>query len=317
MKLHLLGLMVLSVSAFTQASENNQADFLKANKITFVTAGSQQGDIKKFTDEYKKIPAALREEMIKQGGSVLLINGDSVADDPNWNSENDESSEGVVAVGGEPFAQIPSRFVINKLNENQESVNIVLHEAAHALNSTYKKEGVSSAKAWTDLMKKYTADKAAIEELCSTYCDQGASEAFAEYFAQYYNSAPSRAKVELITPDIATFFKNLTSVKLENRVPHPPLEEITPDEESSGEDVVDNSADVQEEEQQFEEEQEEQQEEEETEGSSRTQRILRTSGKVGKQVVRGSVVVLRFLGRNIGAGLEFVGDKMQDVSQTK
>lgn len=115
----------------------------------------------------------------------------------------------------------PTRIVINHLyksfNEKGElqnagTVNLVLHEHGHALDSLYGSHSISESPRWKELIAD-PKTKAYLDKILSSYETNYPGENFAELFAYYHSCDASRNQMETEAPALADFFKNLKSVK--------------------------------------------------------------------------------------------------------
>ncbi len=338
MKRHLWGLFFISLSTF--AAQNPQLDsysrFLSANKITLLSEDIQEADLREFMDEYKKFPQTLRTEMIKAGATINLLNGHSVTEDPSWPGEiktfDGRSWSEVPGSGGAPFAQSPTRLVVNRLREGHGSVNLVLHEHGHAMDSTYKADGITNSPEWKAALESGQESRSTISQICGSNCLGTPREAFAELFAYYFDSESNRAHLTEAVPEIANFFKNLRSIK------HLPSTQAVPSEEEVSEqpDVAmpipqsrpearptrtqpntetSHSSTVEETEESDDQDSSEEDLSEDESGPSKKDQFISTAKEVAVQAAHVGLVVLRFTGKYLGKGLEFVGEKMQEVSE--
>lgn len=211
--LNLLPLLaLLSFSTFAQVSKSE----LSRNKIILVSDNVDERDLEDFMKEFAKFPIHLNQEIIKKGGSIHLIHGNGVSDDPSWKSGaqtfDGRGWENVPGGGGVPRIRRPTRIVVNRLYDGHGSINLFLHEQAHTLDYTYKDKGVSNSQVWKDLMTKNENINSYLRK-CGRYCNENENERFAELFAIYHHSAESRAEMIQMLPEVADYFRNLTSIK--------------------------------------------------------------------------------------------------------
>jgi hypothetical protein len=184
-------------------------------EILLVTSGVLASHINQFLFEYEKIPGPLRSEMREIGGRTHLISGTGVTADPTWDRALSLTRDGrgwdnVVGSSGFPYLQYPTRVVVNRLYEGHGSVNVVLHEHGHSLDSNYETRGISNTSEWQELISDAPV-KNLLHALCGTYCSENAVEAFAELFAYYHACDKSRNYLEEKAPAAANFFRNFQS----------------------------------------------------------------------------------------------------------
>lgn len=213
-----------SVHTMGQKSLDSFTSIFEKQNIFVATPDVKPKDIQLFLNEFKKFPPALHKEMMRSGAKIHLIHGQGVNDDPTWPREYSDTFDGrawngVPGAGGFPFAGEPTRIVINSLNNKHGSSNLVLHEHAHSLDSTYSNFGISSSHTW----KKLMADNPQVEEYMNRkcpqrYCTDNEVERFAELFSLYHHSSETREEMEKIVPKIARFFKNLRTAEDLERV---------------------------------------------------------------------------------------------------
>jgi hypothetical protein len=203
-------LLLLSFSAFAQE------DFFQSHNIILKSENIPQEYLDDFIIQFTKFPEPLMQEMLSRKAKIHLFVGQGVTDDPTWGSSSTtfdgRSWANVPGAGGNPRSGRPTRIVVNRLHEGHGSVNLFLHEHAHALDSTYKTDGASNSKIWKELLKR-----AHIKEYLSSICKEDyclvPREAFAETFARYYENEEMRAELEEKIPEVAALFQSLTSVK--------------------------------------------------------------------------------------------------------
>lgn len=91
-------------------SNGDYSKFLKDNNVTLATNVSLY-EMEHFIDHYNKVPLSLRTELIREGATINLIHGDSIADDPSWdkstpaNPEDWRTGSSMIGVSGWPFYQ--------------------------------------------------------------------------------------------------------------------------------------------------------------------------------------------------------------------
>lgn len=205
-------LMLLSLGAHAQVDRKE----LSKNKIILVSENIDERDLEDFMTEFRKFPTHLNKEIIKKGGTIHLIHGNGVTDDPTWKNGDrtfdGRSWENVPGSGGIPRIKRPTRIVVNRFNEGHGSINLFLHEHAHTLDYTYKIKGVSNSPLWRDLIARNENVSTYLRK-CGRYCNENENERFAELFALYHHSPESRQEMEEAIPEIANFFKTFTSIK--------------------------------------------------------------------------------------------------------
>ncbi len=234
----IISLVPLSILLMANVHASVSTSYLTGQKINLLSEIDDHY-LEEFLQEYNKFPASLRNEIIRNGGSITLIQGSGVTNDPSWRgsrSTNDGRSwDEVPGSGGAPYARMPTRIVVNMLNQNHGSSNLFLHEHAHSLDSTYSASGVSSSRTWKTLMEGNPEVADFLSE-CGGYCNNDERERFAELFSLYHDSGSSRSEMESAIPNIAAFFANLTSVR---NLPRPQAASQQPVEEDQQEETSD------------------------------------------------------------------------------
>jgi hypothetical protein len=118
----------------------------------------------------------------------------------------------VPGAGGDPFEngwdQNPTYIVVNHLYDNHGSINLVLHEHAHALDSTRSLREISNSTRWKAIALKPKTSHF-LTDICGNYCTDNINEGFAELFAYYYACQSTREEIEKNLPPVAKFFKEL------------------------------------------------------------------------------------------------------------
>ncbi len=226
----LLGIMAPSFSFANERIECPQAPsvstplpprFLEKNGLVVVGNVSIE-NLNKFMFEINKFPTLLNKEMVDRGAKLHVIEGSGVTADPSWVATDVHTFDGrpwseVPGAGGSNVLRgeaVPTLVVANHLYDNHGSINLVLHERAHALDSLYKYSGVSESKTWSDLLEANPGVSEFLGEICTKgYCDGHANEGFAELFA--YNFACQETKDDLAKkfPTISQFLNGLTSTE--------------------------------------------------------------------------------------------------------
>ena len=188
--------------------------WLDANGVIQASQGIIQENLIQFAIEFAKVPHELRSQMVGNGSKVRLIRGQGVSEDPTWPVATQETFDGrswstVPGSGGGP-----TRVVVNRLYEGHGSINLVLHEYGHSLDSLFKQKGISTSRVWTDLWAANPEFAAFIERSCGRYCADHPSEAFAESAAYYFSCDGNRRKIEEKFPLVARFLGSLSTLDL-------------------------------------------------------------------------------------------------------
>ncbi|MFA5583092.1 MAG: hypothetical protein WDA09_02665 [Bacteriovoracaceae bacterium] len=213
-----------SVNTLGQKSLDSFVTFFEEENIFVTTENAHPKDIQTFLNEFRKFPNELHQEMMRQGGKIHLIHGESVIDDPSWLQEHSNTFDGrawkqVPGAGGFPYYGTPTRLVVNHLNNKTRhgSSNLFLHEHAHSLDSTYSYHGISSSNTWKKLMRQNPQVEGYLNTKCvNRYCTDNEPERFAELFSLYFHSEETRQEMERVVPKIADFFKNLNVRTIKN-----------------------------------------------------------------------------------------------------
>ena len=206
----ILILFLISFSVFAQE------DFFKSHNIILKSENIPQEYLDDFVIQFNKFPQSLMQEMLSRKAKIHLIEGVGVTDDPTWglsrSTFDGRSWKEVPGAGGNPSSGRPTRIVVNRLHEGHGSVNLFLHEHAHALDSTFKTDGASNSKTWKVLLKLPH-----VREYLKTICKKDyclvPREAFAETFARFHESEELKIEVIEKAPEIAALFQELTSIK--------------------------------------------------------------------------------------------------------
>jgi hypothetical protein len=194
-------------------------DWLKSKNLHVINQVDKKNLIH-FYYYFLKFPLALRLEMEKGGATLILMEGSGVTVDPDFNSKTTFDSRDWNFVPGSSGRFTPdkknlkTRIVINKLHEGHGSVNLVLHEMAHTLDSLYGVEAVSTGKMWKSALFKSLKIKDFLQTICTNnYCASSSAESFAELFAYYHACRETRMFMTEHVPEIAFFFKNFKEIK--------------------------------------------------------------------------------------------------------
>lgn len=192
--------------------------FFDANKIIPKTSLSVNF-VEQFKNEFEKFPVTLHRELIRAGNKVHIMEGDGVTVDPTWDPHDEFTFDGrpwkdVPGGGGSTargYVKSPTRVVINHLYDKQGSVNMLIHEHAHSLDSIKDLHGISRSTVWQELVTTDTLTF--LDKVCGKYCTDNVEEGFAELFAHYHGCSESRDQLEKDLPRVAEFFRRFTSTR--------------------------------------------------------------------------------------------------------
>lgn len=207
------------VASPTSTSLDQFSAELRANNISVIPGNVvQPANVDMFLQSYRKFPQSLRTEMVGRRARISIMEGEGVKTDPSFTHASTFDGRDwskVPGSGGEVSRHhnIPTRIVVNSLTHNHGSMDLVLHEHAHTLDSIYGRHELSKSGTWHNLI---AADPSHIEFmrlLNGDYTAQNPEEAFAESFAYYFSCEATRTHMEEEVPQLASFFQNLTSVK--------------------------------------------------------------------------------------------------------
>lgn len=185
--------------------------------VQLVRPDIQQEYLAQFAAEFERIPEVFRRKAYDASGLVHILNGHGVTEDPSWDSGDTKTFDGrdwanVPGSGGFPYLSVPTRFVVNRLYEGHGSVNLVLHEFAHSLDSIRKYQGFSTGADWLAIAQGNQPFHDAIGSLCSTYCTDHPAEGLAEGFAVYYSCDSTRKWLTEHAPDAARWYGNFVGL---------------------------------------------------------------------------------------------------------
>ena len=194
--------------------------WLDQSRVTQVTAGITRDEIDQFMAEFARIPRAFRQAVAASLGDVHLIHGTGVTEDPSWPVASSNTFDGriwatVPGAGGSPYlsaqhVEAPTRFVVNRLYQGHGSINLVLHEFGHAIDSLRSSHGFSNLPQWHSLLDDpATALHKAMGQACGTYCSDHSGEGFAETFAMYYACDDTRQWLQRNAPEAAQWMSEL------------------------------------------------------------------------------------------------------------
>jgi hypothetical protein len=192
--------------------------FFAKNKVIRKSTFYKQEHLIQFANELSKFPEELRARMVKANASFHILNGGGITEDADFKANNPattpdgRSCKDIPGVGGFPFQngwdQNPTIIVVNHLYDKHGSINLVLHEHAHALDSTYSLKQISGAPKWQSMAKKPKFIQF-VSHICGSYCTDNINEGFAELFAYYHACETTRGEMEEALPRVAQFFKEL------------------------------------------------------------------------------------------------------------
>lgn len=204
-----------STSSVAGLSDSDLAAMFKHQNIKLVNTVERRFQ-NMFYVEFAKFPKSLHNELITQGATINLMQGEGVTIDPSWpkieNTFDGRSWDKVPGSGGSP-GNAPTRIVANHLYDRHGSTNLFLHEHAHTLDQLYKENGISKSKTWLQLLVNHSEATTFLTEICGSYCTDNINEGFAEFFAYYHACDDSKARVKEKLPEFADFFDQLTDVK--------------------------------------------------------------------------------------------------------
>lgn len=200
--------------------------FLQQNNIVQISRNIQPRDLVNFIYEFTKLPPSLLREAASTGARVHLLHGTGVAQDPSWTRDPkvgdpdwdnradtfDGRSWRTVPGSGGYRNTIPTRIVVNRLYEGHGSINLVLHEHAHTLDSLYELRGVSNSRQWRQLHEAEET-RNFLDAMATDYEKGSREESFAELFAYYHACNETRWHMRWQAPNLAAFFEGFTSVR--------------------------------------------------------------------------------------------------------
>lgn len=177
----------------------------------------EPANVERFLWEYNKFPTPLRQEMINRGAKIRLMEGTGVGIDPSLTAVRTTEGlrEWVNVPGSGGFKDdVPTRIAVNHLYDSHGSAGLVLHEHAHTLDNLYDEKGLSNSETWMNLMNANNpGSREFTVGICGQYCMDREEERFAELFAYYFSCSATREHMEEQLPQVAEFFRNLTSAR--------------------------------------------------------------------------------------------------------
>lgn len=212
-------------------------EYLNRNNITVLGNITNMAYLETLQTMSERFPTNLMNELLANGAKINVFEGTGVTADPTFDLASAEAGSAyqlrrrlarenpllypngvenwsqITGSGGSvtPPHNVPMRLAINHL-EDGGTENVFLHEHAHTLDSLYKHAPISSSNAWSLVSNSENARKY-FHLICKNYCVLNPGEAFAESFAAYHGCDATRQEMEREVPEIAEFFKNLTSVR--------------------------------------------------------------------------------------------------------
>ena len=183
-------------------SSETRSEFLKQNKVLQVT-DITDSYLTQFAFELAKFPEQLRSFLNNNDIGFHLVQGRGVSEDPSFPNFFSQTFDGRswANVPGSGSADV-TRVVVNRLYEGHGSVNLVLHERAHTLDSNLG--NVSSTSQWNAVLSSDSSFREILGKYCGDYCLGHSNEAFAEGFAIYYSC--EKSKNLLASAGMATSF---------------------------------------------------------------------------------------------------------------
>lgn len=209
-------------------SSQGLASWMSYYRITLVPATARtqdsvtRGELAQFLAEFARVPRPHAERVRATGTEIHLLHGRGVSEDPSWsfaetNTLDGRRFESVPGTGGYPYLNspgkslYPARFVSNHLYDHHGSVNLVLHEFAHTLDSVERLHAFSDRPEWRRIVARDARFRRAMSGACggTRYCLDQPGEAFAEAYALYYSCDASRRWLERQAPEAARFVRNV------------------------------------------------------------------------------------------------------------
>lgn len=201
---------------------------LRENNVTITTAPiSNVNLLWDFVAQLERFPASLRRELVAAGAKIHVFEDSAqyggVTADPSWREKSStESKDGrnwaiIPGTGGfvpNGYAAVPTRIVLNKLYEGHGASHLFLHEHGHTLNTRFGADKPLHNSREFQALKREPKWNAFMNQLCTGgYCVNDSEEAFAELFAYYHACDASQEHLKKHMPQVAEYFRNLTSVE--------------------------------------------------------------------------------------------------------
>lgn len=205
-------------ATYSFSSSIETDNFLRQQKINLLNPRDvNPSDLDSFLGSFMRFPEKLHRDIMDGGGSVLLIHGEGVSEDPNWDKEQVNTIDGkrlwsqTRGGGGSPSHKIPTRIVVNHLYDGHGAIDLFLHEHAHTLDAIYGTETISKSPAYLNAITTEPKLKEYLSAICpDEYCNKFPKEAFADLFTNYHACQASRDQMEREIPLVAEYFKTLT-----------------------------------------------------------------------------------------------------------
>ncbi len=205
--------------AWTALGAGALTDWLSANGVNKDFLEINERNLVPFALELVKFPSSLRSEVVARGGQIQLLEGSGVSEDPTWRQELRNTLDGrswslVPGAGGFPYLHLPMRIVVNRIYDNNGSINMVLHEYAHTLDSTVRHRAISTSVNWSRIWVQNQNFILAMRHHCGAYCTDIPEEGFAETLALFYSCKTNQDYISRQFPQIAAFILQLERVGL-------------------------------------------------------------------------------------------------------
>lgn len=200
---------------------------LRENNVKITTAPiSDVNLVWDFVAQMELFPESLRRELASAGAKIHIFEDNEqysgVTADPSWRSKSlVEAKDGrrwasIPGSGGfvpNGYAAVPTRIVLNKLHKGHGATHLFLHEHAHTLNTRFGANKPLHSSSEFKALKQNPNWREFMKNLCvKDYCANDDEEAFAELFAYYHGCDASRQHLEKHLPEVAEYFRNLTTL---------------------------------------------------------------------------------------------------------